>query len=100
MPEPVYLALRPACAPRADKRASRPTAVCRLFKPLTRYTTGSHQPSFPNAGRIGFRCRDDREAARIDELIELLETEYETVQRQLDKRLLAEITNTTLIITR
>lgn len=47
-------------------------------------------------GRISFRCRESRGLARAKECIELLEIAYDAAQRRKDKRLIVEISETTI----
>ena len=64
-----------------------------------RVPLGSRQ-RFRRLGRISFRCSEARGRARVEELIEWIEFEYEQVQKRRDKRLIVEITGTSFRVVR
>jgi len=59
----------------------------RHFQRLMRRRTKAGELAFPNMGLIGFECREISGEIRLRAYIELIEHEYEHVQRLADKRL-------------
>jgi hypothetical protein len=57
---------------------------------------------FPDAGLIGFQCPHPQGGARLEQFIEAIEHEHDFLgrQRQGDRRLIVQVTDTTLKVVR
>lgn len=72
----------------------------RHYRALIRRAEAGNTPRFPRAGLICFRCDDTSAVRRLQDLIGVIESEYEQVQLLPDPRLIVEITETTLQVVR
>ncbi len=70
------------------------------FKQLIARAPISSRQHFTNLGRITSRCSEARGRLRLEQLIRSIEFEYEQAQGRGDRRLMVEITETTLNIVR
>jgi hypothetical protein len=68
------------------------------FKRLAARIPPENYQRFRHLGRINFRCREPRGRRRAEELIEMIEFHHAFAQRQPDKRLLIDITETTFTV--
>jgi predicted nuclease of predicted toxin-antitoxin system len=63
----------------------------RDFKKLLSRVPQAGQPVMRRAGRINFRCNESQGRYRVEQVIDVIEFEYELAQRRPDKRLLIEV---------
>lgn len=70
------------------------------FKRLASTVPDGNRQRFRRLGRISFRCRESRGRQRVEDLIEWIEFEYAQVQSRRDRRVMIEISDTTLRIIR
>jgi predicted nuclease of predicted toxin-antitoxin system len=68
------------------------------FKRLAARIPEGNQQRFRHLGRINFRCRESRGRQRAEAMIEAIEFHFAFAQRQGDKRLLLDITETTFTV--
>lgn len=68
----------------------------RDFKRLAARVPTGGQAALRHLGRINFRCPEAKGRMRVEQIIDVIEDEYERAQRRRDKRLLVEITMTTV----
>ncbi|HYM15214.1 MAG TPA: DUF5615 family PIN-like protein [Dehalococcoidia bacterium] len=72
----------------------------RDYRRLASRAPSGTRSRFRKLGRIVFRCNESRGRRRLQELIETIEFEYQQVQSRRDKRLIVEISETTVRIDR
>lgn len=68
----------------------------RDFKKLAARVPKGGQAALRRLGRINFRCAESLGRQRAEQVIEILEAEYERAQNRRDKRLLVEVTQTSV----
>lgn len=72
----------------------------RHFKQLIARAPTGYRSHFRRAGRVSLTCRQHRALARVTELIESIEFEFEQAKRRHDSRLILEIGETRFSIVR
>lgn len=68
----------------------------RDFKKLAARVPRGGQAALRRLGRINFRCAESLGRQRAEQVIEIIEAEYERAQNRRDKRLLVEVTQTSV----
>jgi predicted nuclease of predicted toxin-antitoxin system len=70
----------------------------RDFKKLAARIGKGGQARLRRLGRINFRCAESKGRQRVEQVIDIIEMEYERASRRRDKRLLIDVTTTTVSI--
>lgn len=70
----------------------------RDFKKLAARIPRGGQTRLRRLGRINFRCQEAKGLQRIQQVIDIIEAEYDRAGQRRDKRLLIEVTTTTVSI--
>ena len=70
----------------------------RDFKKLAARVAKGGEARLRRLGRINLRCREPKGRQRIEQVIDIIEMEYERANRRRDKRLLIDVTETTVSI--
>jgi predicted nuclease of predicted toxin-antitoxin system len=67
------------------------------FRQLAKRAPHGERQRFRNLSRLTLRCNQARAVERVQRYLELIEFEFDQAQRRGDKRLLVEITETTIV---
>ncbi len=70
----------------------------RDFKKLAARVPKGGQARLRRLGRMNFRCAESKGRQRVEQVIDIIEAEYERAERRRDKRLLIDVTTTTVSI--
>jgi predicted nuclease of predicted toxin-antitoxin system len=70
----------------------------RDFRKLAARVPRGGQARLRRLGRINFRCAESKGRQRVEQVIDIIEDEYERAERRRDRRLLIDVTTTTVSI--
>jgi hypothetical protein len=87
-------------ASRADELMAVVVTWDRDFKRLVGRVPIGERLRFRRLGRISFDCRPERGRRRAEQLIDYIEFAYEVESRRRDRRLIVEITETSIRVVR